>query len=44
MKCDDWDQYMSSNEVFDNDDVDDVDDTDDTRWLTPRTVLMGGGK
>ena len=42
MKCDDWDQYMSSNEVFDNDDVDDVDD--ETRWLTPRTVLMGGGK
>jgi hypothetical protein len=35
---------MSSNEVFDNDDVDDVDDMDDTRWLTPRTVLMGGGK
>jgi hypothetical protein len=44
MKCDDRDQYMSSNEVFDNDDVDDVDDMDDTRWLTPRTVLMGGGK
>ena len=44
MNCDDRDQYMSSNEVFDNDDVDDVDDTDDTRWLTPRTVLMGGGK
>jgi len=44
MTCDDRDQYMSSNEVFDNDDVDDVDDMDETRWLTPRTVLMGGGK